>query len=113
MQDYVVVPNQYWLDGIATEAGMVRQFVAMPVGGEYNVEKQVTGVEVTGGLQIEVTPADLFIPLTVEGVGGSTVILVVDPRITVRELRALLEKQDGLEFDHLHHMLCDGGLIEG
>ena len=29
-QDYVVVPNQPWLDGIAVEPGVVRQFVAMP-----------------------------------------------------------------------------------
>ena len=29
-QDYVVVPGQPWLDGIAVEPGIVRQFVAMP-----------------------------------------------------------------------------------
>jgi len=29
-QDYVVVPGQSWLDGIAVEPGVVRQFVAMP-----------------------------------------------------------------------------------
>ena len=29
-QDYVVVPRQPWLDGIAVEPGVVRQFVAMP-----------------------------------------------------------------------------------
>ncbi|KAJ9617244.1 hypothetical protein H2200_000965 [Cladophialophora chaetospira] len=30
-QDYVVVPEQKWLDGIATEPGVVRQFVAAPM----------------------------------------------------------------------------------
>ena len=29
-QDYLVVPGQQWLDGIAVSPGVVRQFVAMP-----------------------------------------------------------------------------------
>lgn len=51
IQDYLVVPNQLWLDGIATKDGKVWQFVAMQVGTGYLVEVQVTGQEVTGGLQ--------------------------------------------------------------
>ena len=30
-QDYVVVPEQPWLDGIATSPGVVKQFVAVPL----------------------------------------------------------------------------------
>ncbi|KAK4892975.1 hypothetical protein LTR49_028541 [Elasticomyces elasticus] len=56
VQDYLVTPDQLWLDGIASEDGMVRQFVAMPLGTGYSVEAQITGEETTGGLQIEVTP---------------------------------------------------------
>lgn len=56
IQDYVVVPDQKWLDGIATSVGQVRQFVAMPMGSGYSVEAQVTGKEVAGGIQIEITP---------------------------------------------------------
>lgn len=56
IQDYVVVPEQRWLDGIATSSGIVRQFVAMPMGEGYNVEAQLTGKEVIGGLQFEITP---------------------------------------------------------
>lgn len=57
VQDYVVVPGQLWLDGIATAPGVVKQFVAMPMGQGYSVEAQLTGREVVGGLQIEITPA--------------------------------------------------------
>ncbi|OCK93017.1 uncharacterized protein K441DRAFT_495920, partial [Cenococcum geophilum 1.58] len=56
IQDYVVVPDQLWLDGIATRDGNVRQFVAMAAGTGYSVEGQVTGEEATGGLQFEITP---------------------------------------------------------
>ncbi|KAF8540479.1 hypothetical protein BDD12DRAFT_804492 [Trichophaea hybrida] len=56
-QDYVVIPGQPWLDGIAIEPGVVRQFVAMPLGSGYTVEGQITGDEKFGGFQIEVTPA--------------------------------------------------------
>lgn len=61
IQDYVVAPDQLWIDGIASEPGIVRQFVAMPMGQGYTVEAQLTGVERIGGLQLEITPA-LFKP---------------------------------------------------
>ncbi|KAL4986745.1 hypothetical protein BDW68DRAFT_178446 [Aspergillus falconensis] len=56
-QDYVVVPGQAWLDGIAVSPGVVRQFVAMPLGSGYTVEGQVSGKEKFGGIQIEVIPS--------------------------------------------------------
>lgn len=56
LQDYVVVPGQVWLDGIADATGTVRQFVAMPFGSEYSIESQVSGTEAAGGLQFEITP---------------------------------------------------------
>lgn len=57
IQDYVVTPKQLWLDGIATDHGRVRQFVAMPLGSGYTVEAQMTGQDLVGGLQIHVTPS--------------------------------------------------------
>jgi len=51
-QDYLVVPDQPWLDGINAGKGVIRQFVAMPLGMGYTVEGQVTGREEAGGLQI-------------------------------------------------------------
>ncbi len=53
-QDYMVVPNQPWLDGIKAGDGFIRQFVAVPLGQGQTVESHVTGRETTGGLQIAV-----------------------------------------------------------
>lgn len=53
-QDYVVIPDQPWLDGINAGEGFIRQFVAMPLGSGHTVEGQVAGKEEVGGLQIAV-----------------------------------------------------------
>jgi hypothetical protein len=42
-QDYVVVPGQPWLDGIAVEPGVVRQFVAMPCKSKSYSKNMVQG----------------------------------------------------------------------
>ena len=55
-KDYCVVPLQMWLDGYVVEEGVIRQFVAMPLGGGFSVEEQVTGKAEFGGLQVEVIP---------------------------------------------------------
>ena len=51
-QNYLVCPNQPWLDGINAGAGFIRQFVAMPLGSGLTVEEQVRGTEEFGGIQI-------------------------------------------------------------
>lgn len=53
-QDYLVCPDQPWLDGINVGQGVIRQFVAMPLGLGYTVEADLTGAERTGGIQITV-----------------------------------------------------------
>jgi len=55
-QDYVVAPGQPWLDGYCVEKGVIRQFVAMPLGAGYSAEEQITGKGEYGGLQIIVYP---------------------------------------------------------
>ena len=55
-QDYAVVPEQPWLDGFCVEKGLIRQFVAMPLGKGYTAEEQLTGEAEHGGLQITVYP---------------------------------------------------------
>ncbi len=55
-QDYMVAPGQPWLDGYAVERGVIRQFVAMPLGEGYSAEEQLTGQAEWGGLQIAVMP---------------------------------------------------------
>lgn len=53
----MALPNQPWLDGICTEPGSVRQFVAMPLGKGYTVEEQMTGHAKIGGFQVDVFPS--------------------------------------------------------
>ena len=55
-QDYVVSPGQPWLDGYCVEKGLIRQFVAMPLGAGYTAEEQLTGKADVGGIQIIAYP---------------------------------------------------------
>jgi hypothetical protein len=55
-QDYMVAPGQPWLDGFCVEKGLIRQFVAMPLGAGYTAEEQLTGQAEHGGLQLIVYP---------------------------------------------------------
>jgi hypothetical protein len=56
-QNYLVCPEQPWLDGINIGRGRIRQFVAMPLGLGYTVEGQLAADEERGGLQIRVFSA--------------------------------------------------------
>lgn len=51
-QNYIVAPDQPWLDGINSGEETVRQFVAVPLGEGHTVEAQITGEERIGGIQI-------------------------------------------------------------
>ena len=55
-QNYVVTPTQPWLDGFNVGKGVVRQFVAMPLGDGYSVEEQIDPESEVGGIQIEAIP---------------------------------------------------------
>ncbi len=55
-RDYIVVPEQPWLDGFCIAKDVIRQFVAMPLGSGYSVEEQLTGKAEHGGVQIIVYP---------------------------------------------------------
>jgi hypothetical protein len=59
-QDYVVLPEQPWLDGFNSGRDVVRQFVAAPLGDGYTAEEQLTGKAEWGGLQL------IFYPMRVE-----------------------------------------------
>ena len=54
--DYMVAPKQPWLDGFNVGKGLIRQFVAMPLGEGYTVEEQITGQAEHGGIQIIAYP---------------------------------------------------------
>lgn len=77
-QDYVVVPGQPWLDGYCVKKGIIRQFVAMPLGQGYSAEEQITKKAEFGGIQIVVYPlkAEVYDRLY--------------PEIAIDELRARL-----------------------
>ena len=55
-QNYVVIPDQQWLDGFNDKLGSVRQFVAAHLGDGLTVEEKVTGKAEIGGIQIEAYP---------------------------------------------------------
>jgi len=55
-QDYLVAPDQPWLDGFCVAPGLIRQFVAMPLGRGFTAEEQITGKGEHGGLQLLVHP---------------------------------------------------------
>jgi len=61
-QDYLSIPEQPWLDGYCVEQGIIRQFVAMPLGSGYSAEEQLTGSAEHGGLQVVAYPvkADVY-----------------------------------------------------
>ena len=55
-QDYMVSSEQPWLDGYCVKKGIIRQFVAMPLGSGYSAEEQISGEAEHGGIQIIVYP---------------------------------------------------------
>lgn len=59
-QNYVVIPEQPWLDGFCVSKNIVRQFVAMPLGQGVTAEEQITGEGQWGGLQL------IFYPMKAE-----------------------------------------------
>lgn len=111
IQDYVVAPRQLWLDGIAGADATVRQFVAMPFGSGYSVEAQITGVEVIGGIQIEVTPCKLELMPKPENCGLSTSLSGPEGfSITVKTLTGkelLLTAWEELSIDYLKSKIQD------
>lgn len=107
IQDYLVVPDQPWIDGIATSAGKVRQFVAMPLGTGYSVEAQMAGEEVTGGIQFEVIPCAstrLQIKVAIE---GQTLDLSVPENDRLSDLIDLLEMDGGFQWTKEHRVYHD------
>jgi hypothetical protein len=55
-QDYLVLPEQPWLDGYCVEKGIIRQFVAAPMGRGITVEEQLAGGAEWGGIQLLAYP---------------------------------------------------------
>lgn len=124
LQDYVVVPKQPWLDGIATGDGHVKQFVAMPMGDGYSVEAQLTGQEVVGGLQFDITPGIQrevrqsqpkfippppgWMPIQAKTLTGKTIHLEVNPNESVQVTKCRIWEVEGIPADQ--QRLIFGGM---
>ncbi|KUL87537.1 hypothetical protein ZTR_04510 [Talaromyces verruculosus] len=94
-QDYVVIPEQQWLDGIAVKAGLVRQFVAVPLGKNRTVEGQITGSEQFAGIQFEIVQGIVWKRFRVYCVDGTEITVSVDDRGNVDGLcQVISEKLD-------------------
>jgi hypothetical protein len=55
-QNYLVTPDQPWLDGFNTGEDQIRQFIATPLGEGQSVEEQLDPTSDVGGLQLEIFP---------------------------------------------------------
>ncbi|KAF2443479.1 ubiquitin-domain-containing protein [Karstenula rhodostoma CBS 690.94] len=106
LQDYIVVPGQPWLDGIADSNGIVRQFVAMPFGSGHSVEMQVTGQDTAGGIQIEVTPHQRHflrrplepgdMPIVIKTLTGKVIPLSVFRSETIAVMKYRIQDKEGM-----------------
>ena len=107
LQDYLVLPGQRWLDGIATAEGTVRQFVAMPVGSGYSVEAQITGEEMMGGLQFEITPEiwatqkepSQHFTIYVKTITGQKIELLVPDTLSIFDVKLRIHDKEGIPPD--------------
>ena len=75
-QNYLVSPDQPWLDGFNAGEGFIRQFVAMPLGQGYTVEEQLSPEDVKGGMRLVVfAPKPGAIPEDAGGIYGTNMII--------------------------------------
>lgn len=120
VQDYVVTPEQYWLDGIATMNNLVRQFVAMPSGSGYSVEAQISGEDIVSGLQFEITPqlasnaikSDYF-DIVVKTLLGSTICIRTQAKSTVWRTKWVIQKREGIPIDQQRLLFKGQQLMDG
>lgn len=133
IQDYVVTPEQLWLDGIASTDGTVRQSVAMPLGSGYSVEAQITGVDLVGGLQLEIVPVKeeppimpaylspaqisakyagaRSIQLFVRTMSGRTITLDSTNSHAIEDVKATIQHKEGVAPDD-QRLIFAGKLLE-
>jgi len=55
-QNYIVCPDQPWIDGVLTASGVVRQFLAVSTGSGYAVAEQLPGADISPGIHLRAYP---------------------------------------------------------
>ena len=119
VQDYLVVPEQRWVDGIATSPGVVGQFVAMKSSDGYSVEAQLTGKETISGLLFEITPAK-HIPrqtntrhpqIFVKTLTGKTISVALPLDSYVAQLKIVIQDMEGIPTDQ-QRLIFNGKVLE-
>lgn len=98
-QDYIVVPGQLWLDGIATPGGKVMQFVAAPVGLGRSIEAQVNGSEKLAGIQFEIIPTFTKsgrFQIFIKDLTGKAPVLEVNSSMRIWTVKCMLRDLQGM-----------------
>ncbi|KAK2752334.1 hypothetical protein FQN55_007374 [Onygenales sp. PD_40] len=97
-QDYIVTPDQLWIDGFATAPNTARQFVAVASENGYSVEAQLTSEEIVGGFQFQATKAVASVLVTYS-VSGCSKTMAVDHQNSVPQFLEHFIKEFGLTDD--------------
>lgn len=117
IQDYVVAGLQPWIDGIVSEDGAVRQFVAVRLGTGSSLEAQMTGMELDNGIQFEIVPfkrasIDSF-QIFIKALDGKTKALECESSTTVKQLKNLIWHLDGTPTEAMRLVYTGKQLVDG
>jgi hypothetical protein len=97
---------------MASNNGTVRQFVAMPLQEGYSVEYQITGEDVVGGIQLEITPCveyQMAIPIfQANDEPFYTGSLNISNRMTIGMLKKKLRDDPNIQFGRLDELALHG-----